>query len=158
MALPEIAYFGQKDAQQVLIIRRLVTDLNLPVVIRALPTVRDPDGLAMSSRNALLGPDERTRALALPGALEAAARLAGAGERSAAALIAAASAEIASGEVELEYLVLVDPETLEPVPSLDGPALLAIAARVGEIRLIDNVTLAPRTTRAIGGRELTCSV
>jgi pantoate--beta-alanine ligase len=157
MALPDVAYFGQKDAQQVLIIRRLATDLNLPVEIRALPTVREPDGLAMSSRNALLGPDERRRALALPAALGAAARLADEGERSAAALIAAAVAEIEPDEVELEYLALVDRETLEPVLSLEGPALLAIAARVGEVRLIDNATLVPAATRAIGGRELTCS-
>src|SRR6202035_4282267 len=75
MAMPDVAYFGQKDAQQVLVIRRLVEDLNLPVRIEALPTVREPDGLAMSSRNALLAPEERARALALPAALDAAPAL-----------------------------------------------------------------------------------
>jgi pantoate--beta-alanine ligase len=157
MALPDVAYFGQKDAQQVLIIRRLARDLNLPVAIRALPTVREHDGLAMSSRNARLDADERRRALALPAALNAAARRAGAGERSAEGLLAAACAEVDAGDVELEYLELVDPETLEPVAALDGPALLVIAARVGEVRLIDNVTLTPAAAGARATRELACS-
>jgi pantoate--beta-alanine ligase len=91
MALPDVAYFGQKDAQQVLVIRRLTADLNLPVRIEALPTVRESDGLAMSSRNALLDADERARALALPAALHAAAAMVKEGERSAAALLDAAS-------------------------------------------------------------------
>jgi len=157
MVLPDVAYFGQKDAQQVLIIRRLATDLNLPVRITALPTVREPDGLAMSSRNALLDADGRRRALALPAALNAAARLASEGERSTGALLAAASAAIEAGDVELEYLALVDPETLEPLPALDRAALLAIAARVGSIRLIDNLALSPAPAPARGSMELTCS-
>jgi len=157
MVLPDVAYFGQKDAQQVLIIRRLATDLNLPVRITALPTVREPDGLAMSSRNALLDADGRRRALALPAALNAAARLASEGERSTGALLAAASAAIEAGDVELEYLALVDPETLEPLTALERPALLAIAVRVGAVRLIDNVTLAPAPAGSRGSRELTCS-
>src|SRR5271169_4164991 len=90
MALPDVAYFGQKDAQQVVVIRRLVADLNLPVRIEVCPTVREPDGLAMSSRNALLSGEERMRALALPAALDAASRRAAAGERSAFALLDAA--------------------------------------------------------------------
>jgi pantoate--beta-alanine ligase len=142
MALPDIAYFGQKDAQQVVVIRRLAADLNLPVSIEALPTVREPDGLAMSSRNALLSKPERELALALPAALDAAARLAASGEQSAEALLAAGR-EVLSGDVSLDYLALVDPETLEPVARLDRPALLAIAARVGQVRLIDNTTLQP---------------
>jgi pantoate--beta-alanine ligase len=142
MTLPDVAFFGQKDAQQVVVIRRLVADLNLPVRIEALPTVREHDGLAMSSRNALLDPRERARALALPRALEAAAELAAGGERSAQALLDAARATLASSALEPEYLALVDPVTLEPIEQLAGEALLALAARIGEVRLIDNVLLA----------------
>jgi pantoate--beta-alanine ligase len=143
MALPDIAYFGQKDAQQVVVIRRLVSDLNLPVRIEACPTVREPNGLAMSSRNALLSPDERARALALPAALDAARELLAAGERSAEALLDAAREAMRPFDVAPEYLALVDPETLEPLARLDGEALLAIAARIGTVRLIDNATLLP---------------
>jgi pantoate--beta-alanine ligase len=141
MALPDIAYFGQKDAQQVVVIRHLVRDLNLPVQIETCPTVREPDGLAMSSRNALLTPDERARALALYGALSAAAEHAWSGERSAEALLDTARAAMAPFAVEPEYLALVDPDTLEPVTRLDESALLAVAAHVGAIRLIDNITI-----------------
>jgi pantoate--beta-alanine ligase len=141
MAMPDVAYFGQKDAQQVLVIRRLAADLNLPVRIEALPTVREPDGLAMSSRNALLDPGERARALALPRALDAAAELAAEGERSARALLDAALTAMAPYGVAPEYLALVDPATLEPVEELVGEALLALAARIGEVRLIDNALL-----------------
>jgi pantoate--beta-alanine ligase len=143
MALPDVAYFGQKDAQQVLLIRRLAADLNLPVRIEARPTVREPDGLAMSSRNALLGAEERERALALPRALQAAEALAGEGERSAAVLLEAARAAMEPFAVSPEYLALVDPEMLEELERLDGEALLAVAARVGEVRLIDNAILTP---------------
>ena len=141
MSMPDVAYFGQKDAQQVLVIRRLVEDLNLPVRIEARPTVREADGLAMSSRNALLDPQERARAVALPAALETAGRLAAEGERSAEALLGAASETMRSFGVAAEYLALVEPDTLEPIESLAGDALLAIAARIGEIRLIDNAIL-----------------
>jgi pantoate--beta-alanine ligase len=147
MALPDVAYFGQKDAQQVIVIRRLAEDLNLPVRIEALPTVREPDGLAMSSRNALLTPDERARALALPAALDAARALAATGERSAQALLEAARASMRPFEVEPEYVALVEPDTLEPVSTLTGEALLALAARVGEVRLIDNAVLSPATSQ-----------
>jgi pantoate--beta-alanine ligase len=149
MALPDVAYFGQKDAQQVVVIRRLAADLNLPVRIEALPTVREPDGLAMSSRNALLSPAERERALALPAALDAVTRLAAGGERSAEALLAAGRGALSEG-ISLDYLALVDPETLEPITRLERPALLAIAARVGSVRLIDNTTLQPAETPADG--------
>jgi pantoate--beta-alanine ligase len=145
MALPDVVYFGQKDAQQVIVIRRLAADLNLPVSVEALPTVREPDGLAMSSRNALLSETEREQALALPAALHAVNHLAKGGERSADALLAAGR-EALAGDVSLDYLALVDPETLEPVAQLDRPALLAIAARVGQVRLIDNTTLQPADT------------
>jgi pantoate--beta-alanine ligase len=145
MAMPDVAYLGQKDAQQVVVIRRLAADLNLPVRIEALPTVREPDGLALSSRNALLTPDDRARALALPKALQAASSLAANGEISALVLLDAARAAMRPFDVEPEYVALVDPETLEPIEQLDGEALLAIAARVGHVRLIDNTILSPAT-------------
>lgn len=148
MALPDVAYFGQKDAQQVVVIRRLARDLNLPVRIQALPTVRERDGLAMSSRNALLSGDERARALALPAALDAARALAATGERSARRLLDAARAALRPFDVEPEYLKLVEPDTLEPIDKLTHEALLAIAARIGEVRLIDNAILSPIATAA----------
>jgi pantoate--beta-alanine ligase len=152
MTMPDVAYFGQKDAQQVVVIRRLAADLNLPVRIEALPTVREPDGRALSSRNTLLSPAERERALALPAALHAASTLAVGGERSASALLEAARAAMRPFEVEPEYVALVDPETLEPLKQLAGDALLAIAARVGAVRLIDNTILssAPAGKNAAG--------
>jgi len=143
MAQPDVAYFGQKDAQQVVVIRRLVADLNLPVHIEVCPTVREPNGLAMSSRNALLDPAEHERALALPAALRAASEMAGTGEHSAAALLQAAAGAMARFGVEPEYLALVDPHTFDLLDSLDRSALLVLAARVGEVRLIDNVLLHP---------------
>jgi pantoate--beta-alanine ligase len=146
MTMPNVAYFGQKDAQQVVVTRRLVADLNLPVRIEALPTVREPDGLAMSSRNALLSHGDRTRALALPAALEAARELAAAGERSVEALTAAASETMRSLGVEPEYVALVEPDTLEPVERLTGASMLALAARIGAVRLIDNAILQPAAT------------
>jgi pantoate--beta-alanine ligase len=143
MVAPDIAYFGQKDAQQVIVIRRLVEDLNVAVRIEACPTVREPDGLAMSSRNAHLSPDERTRALALHGALAAAGAAVSGGELSADALIRVARDAMTQFDVKPEYLALVSPDTLEPVSRLDEPALLTVAARLGATRLIDNVTLYP---------------
>jgi pantoate--beta-alanine ligase len=145
MALPDVAYFGQKDAQQVVVIRRMVADLNLPIRVESCPTVREGDGLAMSSRNALLSPAERRRARALPAALDAAKQLAAAGERSAEALLEGAHAAMEPFGVEPEYVALVNPETLEPVDELASDALLALAARVGEVRLIDNAVLQPAT-------------
>jgi pantoate--beta-alanine ligase len=143
MAMPDVAYFGQKDAQQVIVIRRLIADLNLPVRVRACPTVREPDGLAMSSRNVRLSPAERSRALALPDALQAASRRTAQGERSAEALLEAARAAMLARGVSPEYLELVDPETLEPCEELTGEGLLVLAARVGDTRLIDNTILRP---------------
>ena len=146
MAMPDVAYFGQKDAQQLVVIRRLVEDLNLRVQIEARPTVRDADGLAMSSRNRLLSAEERSRALALPAALNAAQERAAVGERSTAALLDAARAQLRASGVEPDYLELVDPHTLEPLEELAGEGLLALAARIGEVRLIDNAVLTPATT------------
>jgi pantoate--beta-alanine ligase len=146
MAMPDVAYFGQKDAQQLVVIRRLVEDLNLPVQIEARPTVRDADGLAMSSRNRLLSAEERSRALALPAALNAARDRAAVGERSTAALLDAAREQLRASGVEPEYLELVDRDTLEPLEELADEGLLALAARIGEVRLIDNAVLTPATT------------
>jgi pantoate--beta-alanine ligase len=158
MTLPDVAYFGQKDAQQVVVIRRLVADLNLPVAIEALPTVREPDGLAMSSRNALLAPGERERAAALPAALEAAASLAAGGERSAQALLAAGHEVLAAEDLQLDYLALVDPGSFEAVEDLDRPALLLVAARIGQVRLIDNRILQPAVRPNPRGKAIqTCS-
>jgi len=158
MAMPDIAYFGQKDAQQLVIIRRLVADLNLPVRIEALATVREPDGLALSSRNALLTAVDRARALALPAALDAARSLVGDGERSAQALLDGAREAMRPFDVQPEYVALVDPDTFEPLDELDGDALLALAARVGEVRLIDNTMLSPASTQRPEGEAIaTCS-
>jgi pantoate--beta-alanine ligase len=148
MAMPDVAFFGAKDAQQVLVIRRLAADLNLPVAIEALDTVREPDGLAMSSRNALLSADERARALALPAALAAAAQLVAAGERAGETIVAAAREAMRPYGVEPEYLALVAPDTFEPVDTLAGRALLVLAARIGETRLIDNAILQPAAASA----------
>jgi pantoate--beta-alanine ligase len=162
MTQPDVAYFGQKDAQQVLVVRRLVADLNLPVQIAACATVREADGLAMSSRNARLDPAERERAVGLSRALGAAAALAQDGERSAPALLAAAQAELAALDILPEYLALVDMQTLEPAAELVAETLLAVAARFGEVRLIDNVVLAPTAApvpapASRGERLTTCS-
>ncbi|MGH2833611.1 MAG: pantoate--beta-alanine ligase [Solirubrobacteraceae bacterium] len=147
MVGPDVAYFGQKDAQQVLVIRRLVSDLNLPVRIETCPTVREPDGLAMSSRNALLSPEERLRARALPDALNAVRELVASGEHDAQTLLASTQRRLSDSAIELEYLTLADIETLEPLSTLDRPALLALAARVGSTRLIDNLILHPRPSQ-----------
>ncbi|MGH2834863.1 MAG: pantoate--beta-alanine ligase [Solirubrobacteraceae bacterium] len=143
MVGPDVAYFGQKDAQQAIVIARLVADLDLPVRIETCPTVREPDGLAMSSRNARLSAEERARAGALFRGLSAAAALAAQGERSGEELLRTAREAMAALDVEPEYLALVDPATLEPVERLERAALLAVAARVGETRLIDNLILDP---------------
>src|SRR3954447_13968154 len=142
---PDVAYFGQKDAQQAAVIRRMVHDLDFPVRIEVLPTVRETDGLAMSSRNAYLTPEDRERATALHRALGAAERGARAGSLGIAG--GGAPRELAAAEVEPEYLEARDAETLEPVNQLgDRPVLVALAARVGAARLIDNVLIQPNHT------------
>jgi pantoate--beta-alanine ligase len=140
---PDVAFFGQKDAQQALVIRRLATDLDLPTRIAVQPTVREPDGLALSSRNVRLDRGDRARAVALRRALDAAQRELAAGTQDAAALVAAARAAMDDFDVEPEYLALVDPEDLRPVSTVDQDTLLAVAARVGQVRLIDNTILDP---------------
>jgi pantoate--beta-alanine ligase len=139
MAGPDVAYFGQKDAQQAAVIRRVVRDLDLPVRIELGPTVREPDGLAMSSRNAYLTAGERPRAIALKRAIDAAHAAVDRGERDATAIVTAARAPMDELGVEPEYVALVDPDTFEPIARLgDADVLVAVAARVGRARLIDN--------------------
>jgi pantoate--beta-alanine ligase len=139
---PDAAFFGQKDAAQVAIIRRMVLDLDLPVEIVVCPIVREPDGLAMSSRNAYLDGEQRKRALLLHRSLLRVQQLADAGERDARRLVAAGQEEF-TGEnsVRLDYFEIVDPETLDPVENVSGGALVAVAAFVGSTRLIDNLLL-----------------
>ena len=141
MAGPDAAYFGQKDAQQALVIRKLVHDLSIPVRIEVCPTIRDADGLALSSRNAYLSPQERERALALSRALRAAEAAVENGTREAAAVVAAARDELERAGVEPDYLQLRSATDLSPVERVNGSTLLAVAARVGRARLIDNAIL-----------------
>ncbi|MEA2315850.1 MAG: pantoate--beta-alanine ligase [Solirubrobacteraceae bacterium] len=143
MVGPDVAYFGQKDAQQAAVIRRLAADLDLPVRIATCPTVRDADGLALSSRNVHLRGADRERALALKRGLDAAAGAVAAGERDAGAIEEAGRAAMARLGVEPEYLAVVGPDDLLPVQRVDGDVLVAVAARVGPTRLIDNTILSP---------------
>jgi pantoate--beta-alanine ligase len=136
---PDVAFFGQKDAQQVAVLRRMLRDLDLAVELAVLPTVREPDGLALSSRNVRLAPDERRRALALSRALRAAEASVAAGERDAAAIARAARA-VMDG-VHPDYLALVDPDSFEPITTVDSRVLVAVAARIGATRLIDNTII-----------------
>lgn len=141
MVGPDVAYFGQKDAQQALIVRKLARDLDIPVRIEVCPIVRAPDGLALSSRNTYLSGDERERALALSRALRAAERAVAGGALQAGAVLAAARAELDEAGIEPEYLELRSTEDLSEVERVNGPTLLAVAARVGRARLIDNAVL-----------------
>jgi pantoate--beta-alanine ligase len=139
---PDVAFFGQKDAQQAVVIRRMARDLDFPVEIEVIPTVRESDGLALSSRNSYLTPEDRQRAAALSRALRAAEQVAASGESDAAAALAAARAELERAGIEPEYLEARDPESLAAVESLNGrPVLIAVAARVGAARLIDNTLI-----------------
>ena len=144
MAQPDVAYFGQKDAQQAAVIRRLVTDLDIPARIAVCPTVREPDGLALSSRNVHLKGADRERALALATALKAARDAVSSGERDPFAVAAAGRAAMAVLGVEPEYVAVVNPDDLLPVERIDGAVLVAVAARVGTTRLIDNTILQTR--------------
>jgi len=139
---PDAAFFGQKDAAQATIIRRMVQDLNLPVEIVVCPIVREPDGLAMSSRNAYLSPQERQSALALNRSLTEVKHRFDQGERHAANLMEAGKQVLAQEPtVRLDYFEIVDPATLDPMPELTRAALVAVAAFVGGTRLIDNILL-----------------
>ena len=145
---PDRAYFGEKDAQQLAIIRRLVADLSVPVEIVGVATVREADGLALSSRNRLLSPEERQQAPVLYRALGAAAGLVVAGEVDAGRVVGAALREVPRGPgLKVEYLEVVDPDGLQPVARVEAPVLVAGALWVGSTRLIDNIVCAP------GGRN-----
>ncbi len=150
MVAPAVAYFGQKDAQQAVVIKRMVRDLDIPVRIEVCPTIREPDGLAMSSRNALLDASDRTRAAALNRALKAIDQAVVAGERDARSAVGAATAVLAEAGIDPEYLEIVSAETLAPVQWIDGDVLAVIAARVGNTRLIDNQRLS--TVQAAGSQ------
>ncbi|HWD65349.1 MAG TPA: pantoate--beta-alanine ligase [Solirubrobacteraceae bacterium] len=158
MAAPDIAYFGQKDAQQVMVIKRLVRDLDLPVQITVCPTVREPDGLALSSRNAHLSQEERRQAVSLSRSLRVAAQAVADGEREPAAIRERALEGLAQAGLQPEYFELVSPETFDPVQEVDASVLAVVAARVGGTRLIDNQMLTTTDSgrwREANGRELT---
>ncbi len=139
---PDVAVFGQKDIQQVTLVRRMVRDLDLPVIVRTVPTVRESDGLAMSSRNVFLGETEREAARAIPRALDAVRARWSEGERHAPALERIASAVLAgTSVVSPDYIAVVDPDQFAPVEHAGQGTVVAVAARVGSTRLIDNVIL-----------------
>ncbi len=138
---PQRAYFGQKDAQQLLVVRRVVHDLHLPVEILAAPTVRDSDGLALSSRNVYLSPEERQQALALPRALSLAQELAASGERDADVLRRSMKECLLRAGLLIDYVSVADAETLAELETLNRPVLALAAVRAGSTRLIDNVSL-----------------
>ncbi len=141
---PDVAVFGQKDAQQAAVVKRLVRDLDFPVEIVVAPIVRDPDGVALSSRNAYLSEAERQSARSLSRSLEQARSLIDGGERDA-ARVEQAMRDLLDGTagVEVEYAAVVDPERFTQVERIEGPSLAAVAARVGRTRLIDNAILVP---------------
>ena len=139
---PDFAFFGQKDAAQVAVLRRMVRDLNFPVELVVCPTVREPDGLAMSSRNRYLSPQERKSALALARALNAMQSLSVSGEHGSDRILAAGLRELESEPgLRIDYLAAVHPETLDPLENTAAGALIAVAAFVGTTRLIDNILL-----------------
>jgi pantoate--beta-alanine ligase len=143
---PDVAYFGRKDAQQAVVIERMTRDLDFPVEIAVLPTVREDDGLALSSRNAYLTEEQREQATAISRALRVAEDAARGGETSTEALVEAARNELRNSGIEPEYVEARAAEDLSPIAELNGRAvLLAVAARVGRARLIDNVVITPKT-------------
>lgn len=142
LAPADRAYFGRKDYQQTIVVRQMVTDLNVPIDVRVCPTIREPDGLAMSSRNAYLSPDERVRAVSLSRSLKLAERLVSQGQRNADTIRQQMKREIDSaGDANVQYIAFVADGTLTPVERIDGPTTVAIAATVGKTRLIDNTLL-----------------
>ena len=149
IAQPDVAYFGEKDAQQLAVVRRLVTDFNVPVRIAGVPTVREPDGLALSSRNLRLSAEERQLAPCLYAALKRAAAAVENGVSNPSDVTRdAATAIPADARVRLEYFELVDPDDFQPVTRVTGPVVAAGALWVGNTRLIDNVRCAPRKERS----------
>jgi pantoate--beta-alanine ligase len=140
---PDLACFGQKDIQQLTLVKRMVRDLDWPIEIVAVPTVREPDGLALSSRNAYLSPADRLKAVGLCRALQAAHHAWCEGEQRATVIEQRMRQQLQSDpEIAVEYIAIVEPDTLVPVPTVDGRTVVAIAARVGGTRLIDNISLA----------------
>jgi pantoate--beta-alanine ligase len=139
---PDVAYFGEKDAQQLAVIKQMVVDLDLPIEVRGVPTVRDADGLALSSRNQQLDEEARKRALAIPQSLSVAVEMVEAGEHSTDLLTERVKQSLAENGIQAEYVEVRNPDDLSDLAELNGePALLAVAATVGEVRLIDNVIL-----------------
>jgi pantoate--beta-alanine ligase len=151
MVGPDVAYFGQKDAQQAVAIRQFVRDLDFPLRIVVCPTVREPDGLALSSRNVHLSPADRARATSLHRALSAIAAAIDRGERDPAEAIALGHKKLAQAEIEPDYLEIVSAETLAPATAIEGELLVLVAARVGNTRLIDNQPIS--TAPAAGNRR-----
>lgn len=149
---PRAAVFGRKDAQQLAVIRRMATDLSFPVEIIGAPIVRESDGLALSSRNVLLSPEDRAAALGLSQGLFSAAAAVASGERNADRLEAIALDAMITAGAQPEYATLATAASAEAAPRLDGEAFLAVAARVGEVRLIDNVFLRPDGSADVGVR------
>ena len=140
--MPHVALFGKKDFQQLAVIRRMTSDLNLPVEIVGMPIVREPDGLAMSSRNSYLSPEERRAALCLSRGIAEARRLFAAGERVSGRLMGAVAAIVAAEPLAvIGYIEMRDGDTLEEVALAGGNTLLALAVRIGKTRLIDNGVL-----------------
>jgi pantoate ligase / CMP/dCMP kinase len=139
---PDRAYFGEKDAQQLAIVRRIVADLNMPVDVVGCPTVREDSGLALSSRNQYLSPTARTQASVIYRSLQQAQKLVASGDSNLQTLIDAVKTELSTvPEFSLEYLEIVDPQTLQPLDRIKDRALLAIAGRIENVRLIDNILL-----------------
>lgn len=144
---PDVAFFGEKDFQQLTIIRQLVVDLDMGCTIVGMPTVRENDGLAMSSRNAFLSPEERSRALSLSAALEAAEKAVAWGEHDAGSIettMRDTIAQIAGSQAVIDYAAVVDPHTLEPLVHVQKEARAILAVRIGSTRLIDNCSLKPK--------------
>ncbi len=140
----DVAFFGQKDYQQLLVIRRMVSDLNIPIRVEMCPTVRDADGLALSSRNRYLSPPQRQQALSLSRSLQLAAELVAGGQRDPQVVLRRMRELIQqAGDVRIDYVALADPDTLQPVSSMDRPVLALLAVRVGPARLIDNGMIQP---------------
>ena len=143
MVQPDIAYFGRKDYQQAAVIRRMVADLDVPVEIRVCPIVREADGLAMSSRNAYLSADARRRAAVLWRSLELARQLVADGQRDAGAIARQMTGQIRAAGATIDYVALVDPDSLATVNKITGPTLAALAVKIDDTRLIDNAILEP---------------
>jgi len=146
---PDIAYFGQKDAQQLAVIRRMVADLNFPVEIRSCPTVRESDGLALSSRNAYLDPDQRRQAVCLNQALQHAQQLVESGVTKSTDIIAAMKGIIDKQSLgRIDYISIVDNDLLQPIERIDRPAIIAVAVHFGSARLIDNIVIEPAVRKS----------